>query len=165
MPHLMNSARPSGDVVVFRPRRLRVVAALWAAGLCMLSAFGWLALPEEVRALFTWSQKLTLLGCLGVILFVLGAMAGSYVRADSRGLRFRNGVRTHDVGWDRVHKFLLRPGDPWGLVLLKPDDGTEFRADVDAEKRALMGIQAHDRQQARDAIAELQRRQQLAPRS
>ena len=59
------------------------------------------------------------------------------------GLRIRNGLARHHVEWSQVHKFLLRPGDPWAIVLIKPDD-RPFEVDLDAEKRQLMGIQAGD---------------------
>jgi len=144
--------------VVFRPRKLRYTGIGFIVGLSALCAFGWFALPLDLRLTFNWSQRLTLLACLGAIVLMLAAMASSYVRADSRGIRMRNGLRTHQVSWDRVHKILLRPGDPWGLVLLKPADGSAFRVDLDADKRQLMGIQASDKALARAAIAELQRR-------
>jgi hypothetical protein len=148
--------------ITFRPRKLRIVGTLFTIGLCVLCAIGWFALPADLRAMFNWPQRLTLLACLGVIVFILAAMAGSYVRADASGVRLRNGLRSHQVEWHRVHKFLLRPGDPWGFMLLRPDDGTPFEADLDAEKWQLMGIQGSDGPLAREAIKELQRRQRLA---
>ncbi|HET9873142.1 MAG TPA: PH domain-containing protein [Propionibacteriaceae bacterium] len=158
----MVNATDSSGVVVFRPRKLRVVGIAFTVGMCLVCAFGWLALPADVRALFTWSQRLTLLGCLGVIVLVLLAMAGSFVRADDHGVRLRNGLRTHQVEWKQVHKFLLRPGDPWAFVLLRPVDGSPFEADLDAEKLQLMGIQGSDGAFARGAVEELQRRQRVA---
>ena len=53
-----------------------------------------------------------------------------------------------------MHKFLLRPGDPWAIVLIKPDD-RPFEVDLDAEKRQLMGIQAGDGPAATEAVATL----------
>ena len=94
------------------------------------------------------------------------ALASSYVRADATGLRIRNGLRVYAVPWARVHKIILRPGDPWALVLLTPADGRPFEADFDAEKRQLMGIQAVDRRLATAAVNELRvrhRRFQAAP--
>ena len=44
---------------------------------------------------------------------VVVAVAASFVRADADGLQFRNGLRRHQVPWDRVHKIIFRPGDPW----------------------------------------------------
>ena len=68
------------------------------------------------------------------------------------------------MAWDRVHKIMLRSGDPWALVLIKPETG-EFEVDLDAEKRMLMGIQANDHAYAAAAVKELRRRQQTARRT
>ena len=83
------------------------------------------------------------------------ALASSYVRADANGLRIRNGLRVHAVPWGRVHKIILRSGDPWALLLITPADGRPFEADIDAEKRQLMGIQAVDGPFAKAAVNEL----------
>lgn len=148
----------SADVLWLRPRRLRILAAVMSVALCGLVLVGWFALPPNLRATFTLSQRLTLLGVLAVLELVVVTIAASYVRADASGLRFRNGLRTHAVQWDQVHKIVLRPGDPWALVLLLPADGGAFEADLDAEKRQLMGIQANDGQASRLAVEELRRR-------
>jgi hypothetical protein len=150
------------EVLVFRPRRLRILAAVMAVALCGLVVFGWFALPVSLRDAFTLSQRLTLLALLALLLFVMGAIASSYVKADSRGLQLRNGLRTYSVAWSRVHKIILRPGDPWGLLLLKPDDGRAFEVDLDAEKRQMMGIQRNDGASARLAIEALRVRHQRA---
>jgi hypothetical protein len=155
-------AAPTPDVLIFRPRRLRVLAIVMSIALCTLVVIGWLALPEDLRESFTFSQRLTLLALLGVLELVMISIAASYVRADAAGLRFRNGLRTYAVGWGRVHKIVLRPGDPWGFVLLKPSDGTPFEVDLDAEKRQLMGIQGNDGEASREAVDALRRRHQQA---
>ena len=59
------------------------------------------------------------------------------------------------VPWERVHKIILRPGDPWAQLLLKPADGRPFEADLDADKRQLMGIQTVDGPLATAAVNEL----------
>jgi hypothetical protein len=151
-------AAPDGDVYWVRPRRLRVIVVVATIGLCGLTLVGWFSLPGEIRALFTVSQILTLLATLAMLLLVIVAVAASYVRADVDGLRIRNGLRRSSVPWDRVHKILLRRGDPWALLLMKPADGRPFEVDLDAEKQQLMGIQATDRDHARTAVAELRRR-------
>ena len=60
--------------------------------------------------------------------------------------------------WGRVHKVILRDGDPWALLLVRPEDGRPFEADFDAEKRQLMGIQAVDGPLAKAAVNELRGR-------
>ena len=146
------------EAFVARPRKLRVLAVVAAVALCVLTAVGWFALPAEVRVLFSVSQRLTLVAVLAVLLLVIVAVAASYVRADAEGLRFRNGLRSHQVPWHRVHKIILRRGDPWAMLLLTPADGREFSVDLDAEKRQLMGIQAGDHALADQAVEELRRR-------
>jgi hypothetical protein len=153
-------AAADGDVFWARPRRLRVIVVISTVALCALTLVGWYGLPVETRRLFTLSQKLTLLGTLATLLLIIVAVAASYVRADTDGLRIRNGLRRHTVPWGRVHKVLLRRGDPWALLLIKPADGRAFEADLDAEKRQLMGIQASDHELAGTAVAELRRRHQ-----
>ena len=146
------------DVFVARPHKLRVLVVIAAGVLCGLTALGWFALPVEIRVLFSLSQRLTLIAVLAALLLVIVAAAASYVEADAEGLRFRNGLRSHQVPWDRVHKIILRRGDPWAMLLLTPADGREFNVDLDAEKRQLMGIQAGDHALADQAVEELRRR-------
>ena len=105
-------------VYVARPHRVRVITISATLALCLLTAIGWFLLPEEIRALFTLSQRLTLLGVLALLIVGMVALASSYVRADLDGLRIRNGLRVHAVPWGRVHKIILRPGDPWALLLV-----------------------------------------------
>lgn len=145
-------------VFVAWPRRLRVFALAVAGLLCAFTTVWWLALPPATRGLFTWSQRLTLLGVLALLVGVMVALAASSVRADADGLRIRNGLRTHTVPWSRVHKVIFRNGDPWAQLLLTPADGRPFSVDLDAEKRQLMGIQTVDGPRAQSAVAELRRR-------
>ena len=118
-----------------------------------------MALPANIRELFTLSQRLTMLaGAGGCWSWSIGAVAASSVRADVDGLQIRNGLRTHAVPWSRVHKIIFRHGDPWAQLLLIPDDGSAFEVSLDAEKRQLMGIQAVDGANAHAAVDELRRR-------
>jgi asparagine N-glycosylation enzyme membrane subunit Stt3 len=149
---------PALGVFVAWPHRLRIFGTIVTATLCALTAVGWFALPANIRELFTWSQRLTLLGVLALLVGVILAVAASSVRVDETGLQIRNGLRTYQVPWGRVHKVIFRSGDPWAQLLLTPADGSEFEVDLDAEKRQLMGIQTVDGQRARQAIEELRRR-------
>ena len=146
------------SVYVARPHRVRVITIIATLALCLLTAIGWFLLPTEVRVLFTLSQRLTLLGVLALLIVGMVALASSYVRADANGLRIRNGLRVHAVPWGRVHKIILRPGDPWALLLITPEDGRPFEADIDAEKRQLMGVQTVDGASAKAAVNELRGR-------
>jgi hypothetical protein len=128
--------------------------------LVALTFYGWFALPQDIRVLFTVSQQLTLLGALATLVLVVLGVAASSVRADADGLRVRNGLRVHHVAWSRVHQIVMRPGDAWAFALLRPDEPLDaaFRADLDTQKRYFVGIQAGDGAYARDAVAELRRR-------
>jgi hypothetical protein len=145
------------EVVVYRPHLLRLVGAIASALLLLLSGVGWFALPPGLRAQFLPSQVATLLLILFFIIGFIWALAASYVRAGPEGLRFRNGLRTHFVAWEDVHKVLLRPGDSWALLLIRPTDGP-LEVDFDAEKRHLLGIQAGDGAAAQAAVDDLRRR-------
>jgi hypothetical protein len=142
-------------VYVARPRRVRMIAIISSITLCILGAIGWLLLPVEIRALFPLTHRLALLGILAFVIAAMAVLAGSYVRADESGLRIRNALRVHRVPWERVHKIILRPGDPWAQLLLKPADGLPFEADLDADRRQLMGIQTVDGPLAAAAVKEL----------
>jgi len=154
------SAQGSVAPVVFAPRRLRVVGGIITVALVALAGYGWFALPPHIRVLFTFSQLLTLLGVLAALVAVILGVAASSVRADADGLRVRNGLRVHHVPWSRVHKIVLRPGDPWAFALLRPEGAADapFTPDLDTQKRHLVGIQAHDGDYAREAVVELRRR-------
>ena len=153
-----------GDPAVFVawPRRLRISGFVIAAVLCIATVVGWFALPADLRALFSVSQRLTLLALLALLVGLIVAVAMSTVRADADGLRIRNGLRRYAVPWSRVHKIIFRTGDPWAQLLLIPDDGRPFEVSLDAEKRQLMGIQAVDGPRARAAVDELRRRHRAA---
>jgi Bacterial PH domain len=149
---------PSVAAFIAWPRRLRTLAVVTVAVLCTVTFVGWFALPRNIRQLFTVSELLTLLALLGLLVGVIVAVAASSVRADEAGLQIRNGLHRYRVPWSRVHKIIFRSGDPWAQLLLRPADGSEFRIDLDAEKRLLMGIQAVDGERARQAVEELRRR-------
>jgi Bacterial PH domain len=151
-------SEPAEDAYTARPRRLQVITGAFGIALVALAAVGWYALPSTIQVLFTFSQLLTLLVILASILFVMGVIASSYVRADSSGLQLRNGLRTHVIPWSRVHKILLRRGDPWAFVLLRPTDGRPFEVDLDADKQMLMGIIATEGAAAHLAVEELRQR-------
>ena len=149
---------PAVAAFVAWPRRSRIFALASTAALCLLTAVGWYSLPASTRELFTVFQLLTLLGVLALLVGVIVSVAASSVRADETGLQIRNGLRTYQVPWGRVHKIIFRRGDPWAQLLMTPADGGEFRVDLDAEKHQLMGIQAVDGARAHQAVEELRRR-------
>ena len=151
---------PAVTAFVAWPRRLRVFVIVTTTVLCSFAVVWWFALPPDIRELFTVSQRLTLLAVLALLVVVIVAVAASSVRADETGLQIRNGLRTYQVPWGRVHKIIFRRGDPWAQLLLTPADGGKFTVDLDAEKCQLMAIQAVDGVRAQQAVDELRRRLQ-----
>jgi Bacterial PH domain len=143
---------------VARPRRVRTIVIISTFAICVLAVIGWLLLPAEIRLLFPLTHRLSLLAIWALLIAIMVALASSYVRADAQGLKIRNVFRVHHVPWGRVHKIILRPGDPWAQLLLKPVDGQPFEADLDADRRSLMGIQAVDGPRATAAVNELRLR-------
>ncbi len=143
-----DSSRSVPEVITLRPRRLRIVGTSIIILTVAVFAAGWFALPAHIRAQMTLFQALTLLLMLATVPAVILSLTRSYVRADDQGLVLRNGWRTHHVTWQRVHKLLLRRGDPWGIVLLLPADGTGVQTDLDTEKRQIMGVQTSDGERA-----------------
>jgi hypothetical protein len=132
-----------------------MIVIISALAICVLAVVGWLLLPAEIRALFPLTHRLSLLTIWAFLIAIMVALASSYVRADAVGLRIRNVFRVHHVPWERVHKIILRPGDPWAQLLLKPADGQPFETELDADRRNLMGIQAVDGPRAAAAVNEL----------
>lgn len=147
-------ASPQERPLIYRSRRLMILASIASLSLLALCLFGWFALPRVLQAQFSLGQIVTLLGILAGMIFALLVLASSNVRVGIDGLRIRNGLARHHVSWDQVHKVLLRPGDPWALLLIKPDD-RPFEVDLDAEKRQLMGILRSDGPVAVEAVATL----------
>ena len=120
--------------MVFRPRRALLMAGVLSGVLVVSSLVGWLAMPANIRELFTLPQVLTL---AFFVLFMIALMMGiglSYLRVDDAGLHFRNGVRTHHVPWGDVRGFRFTEHDPWAYVMLDDD-----------AQRPLLGIQRTDR--------------------
>jgi hypothetical protein len=145
------------EVVVYRPRMLRLVAMTASSALLLLSFMGWFGLPLRLRQQFLPSQIATLLLILAFILGFLWALAASYVRAGPDGVRFRNGLRTHEIAWEDIHKIDLQPGDAWALLLIRPTDGP-LETDFDAEKHHMLGIQTGDGAAAQAAVEDLRKR-------
>jgi hypothetical protein len=145
----------TSGTVTYRPRALRIMAIVTSVVLAGLYVAGWFALPAQIRAQVTLSQRLTLLLILALMLAALWSLAASSVRVDVDGLRIRNGFRTHRLAWSEIGAFRLRPGDPWAYALLLP-------VSEDSERRPLMGIQAGDGRSAERAVADLRARLEAA---
>ncbi|MDN5761017.1 MAG: PH domain-containing protein [Microlunatus sp.] len=153
----MAAEAPQVRPIAYSSRRLRIIVAVFALCLVGLSFLFWVGLPPSLKAAFTLSQAVTLLIILGGFVLGLIVLGSAVVKADADGISFRNGLSRHWYPWDRVHRFVLGPGDPWAHVLLVPTDRA-FAEELDAERRMLMGIQAGDGPSAEAAVEDLNRR-------
>lgn len=128
----------------WRPLGARLAG--WFFGLLLLavSAAAWLTFDPEVRAAFTWGQRLTLIG-LGVLSgAAFNGLMRSRIRATDDGLVVVNGYRQRAYSWAQVVAVNLPQGAPWATLDLA--DGTSVAA---------VGIQASDGNRARTAVREL----------
>jgi len=126
------------------PRVLRRHASIWTIVLPGSALLGWFALPAPIRAQFTGPQVATLLGFLAIMLGVVWIVSVARVEAGPWGLRFRNGLRRHELAWSEVESIRYRSGDPWAFAEL-----------VDGSDRALMGIMRTDGPRADGLVSEL----------
>lgn len=124
--------------LVIRPRRALLTASVLSAVLGVAAVAGWVAMPAQTRDLFTAPQLLTLAFFVLVMIGFMMSVGLSFVRADVDGLTFRNGLRTHHLGWSQVSGFRFTENDPWAYVL----------TDGEPDQRPLLGLQRTDRERA-----------------
>lgn len=115
------------------PRMLRRQALIWSVLLPGMALFGWFALPASIRVQFTPFQIATLVFFLFVMLGMVWSMAGCWVKAGPGGVRFRNGLRVHEVPWGEIAAVRYRPGDAWAFL------------ELGALDHPLLGVQRSDR--------------------
>lgn len=132
--------------LVLRPRRALLTASVLSAVLLAATVAGWVAMPVQTRDLFTPPQLLTLGFFVLVMIGFMMSVGLSVVRADDDGLTFRNGLRTHHLGWDQVAGFRFTENDPWAYVL----------TDGDPDQRPLLGLQRTDHERAEAALVALE---------
>lgn len=125
------------------PHMLRRQATVWAILMPAAALFGWFALPVNVRTLFTVPQVLTLLFFLAVMLGIVAVLSAGWIKAGPAGVRYRNGLRTHEVPWDQITGIRYWSADHWPFLELVGD-----------EERALLGIMRSDGPLADQQVAE-----------
>ncbi len=104
----------------------------------------WLKLSAEVRADFSLSQRLTLLGFLAVVFAGLYGVYRTSARADGAGLTVVNGYRVHRYDWAEIVRVSLGPHRPWALLDL-----------ADGSTASVMAIQTADKTLASTRVREL----------
>ena len=128
----------------FRPLGVRM--AIYVAGglLLLVVLVTWFAFPPEIRDMFTFGQRVTVVG-LGLMFYAAGhALSRSRVVARESGLTVVNGYRTRRFEWNEVLAVQLRSGSPWAILDLS--DGTSVPA---------MGIQGSDGPRAMQQVREV----------
>ena len=129
---------------LYRPLGVRIAG--WVLGLMLLlvTAVAWVTFPADVRAAFTWSQRISLIALGALIWAAFYAVMRSRVVVTDGGIEVVNGYRQHHFTWAQVVTVTMPPGAPWATLDLS--DGTSVAA---------MGIQGSDGLRARLAIREL----------
>jgi hypothetical protein len=135
------------EPVVFRPRRLRVVA--WVAAVAVvvvftLVSFGLHGSTGDGPGVFQRGDQFAMIG-LGV-LFALGVLlfARPRVIADEHGVRVRNIVGGYELPWEVVRSIRFSRGASWATLELEDDDLV-----------SVMALQSNDKEYALAAVRSL----------
>jgi hypothetical protein len=130
----------------WRPRGVRIVGTVLGILLLAMVVTVWIAWGADVRATFTFMQRVTLVG-IGLSAFAVWfGLVRTSVTADEHGVTVVNGYRRRAYEWSQLVAINLRRGAPWaGLDL---SDGTSI---------SMMAIQGSDGQRAVRAVQELRR--------
>ncbi len=132
--------------MTYRPRAVRIVAAVAGLGLAGVGVVVAIVLPPEVRTTFTPEQVVTILLAAAMLGSVMYGLARSRVGTDDAGLVVVNGYRTHRVAWAQIESIGIGRGAPWAVV-----------ERVDADPVMVMAVQKADGRRAGAALAALRR--------
>jgi PH (Pleckstrin Homology) domain-containing protein len=125
------------------PRRLRLIAALAAAGLVAVMTVVALLLKSSTTGVvsFHTSDQVAMVG-LGLVMGAGVLLVGrSRVDADAEGLRVRNVLMNHEVPWSAVRAVRFDEHSPWATLLLTNDDELAVSAVQAADgERALVAV-------------------------
>jgi hypothetical protein len=111
---------------VYRPFGARLVVVVMAVTLVGAVTFLWAAMPAEVRAQFSWPQRITILFFFAAILLALWGMFRTSVTISDSGLVITNIFKVRSYDWAQVLAISLHRGDPWAVLDLS--DGTSVVA-------------------------------------
>jgi hypothetical protein len=111
---------------VYRPFGARLVVVVMAVTLVGAVTFLWAAMPAEVRAQFSWPQRITILLFFAAIMLALWGMFRTSVTISDSGLVITNIFKVRSYDWAQVLAISLHRGDPWAVLDLS--DGTSVVA-------------------------------------
>lgn len=128
----------------WRPFGPRMASAVF--GVVLIGAFAWLWVnfDQGTKDSVGFLQKATVIGFIGLGLFLMNGMARSRVTAHAGGLTVVNGYRKRELPWSEVGIVRFPQGAPWPHLAVADD-----------EKVPLMGIHSSDGRRAAVAIREL----------
>jgi cytochrome c biogenesis protein CcdA len=137
----------AAEQLTVRPRRVRRVAALAAAGVVVVfTVVAVLLRHTPTGVYFHRSDQVAMVGVgLAIALGIL-SLARPRLRASAEGVEVRNIIETKRLPWELVLAVTFPEGAPWARLEL-PDD----------EYVAVMAIQAADGDHAVRAMRELRR--------
>lgn len=106
----------------FRPLGTRMAGI--AGGLIVLVAVvaAWFLLSPEVRATFTWFERVLALILAAMMAACVHALVRAKAVATEHGLTVVNGYRKHEFEWAQIVAIRLPSGAPWATLDLS--DGT-----------------------------------------
>jgi hypothetical protein len=127
------------------PRRMRLVCAVTAAvvfvGLVLVGVFLRVVSDPTGTVSFHTADQVA----MGVLGLVLGAgillLGRPRVDADAAGLRVRNILASHRLGWDQVRSVRFDPSSSWASLFL-----------TTGEELSVLAIQAADKERAVEAV-------------
>lgn len=121
MPAVTGGPAPrDGAVDSFRSRPAMLMGVAMSAILCAFAAALWFGLGEDLRALFTWPQRITLLVFLGIAVAMMTGLGLSNLQVSREGIRVRNVFFTRTVDWSQLRGIRFGENDPWAYLVLNP---------------------------------------------
>jgi len=131
-------------VFVHKPKRVRVVCTVAAAGIFVLFTLIGTALTTVGEGVFKPGDQVAMIG-LGAV-FAAGIMliARPRVEADEAGVRVRNIIGGYELPWSVVRKVSFDRGRPWLSLELENDDTV-----------SVLAVQAVDKEHAVRAVQRL----------
>ena len=128
----------------WRPVGPAIAAVVFGVVLIGSVVWLWVNFDQQTKDTVGVLQKVTVLGFVGLGLFLLNGLARSRVIAREDGLTVINGYRKRVLGWSDVGTVRFPQGAPWPHLDLG-----------DGERVSLMGIQGSDGHRAAVAVREL----------
>jgi Bacterial PH domain len=143
------------EAVVYRPRRIRWVAGIAAAGVVILFTAISFGLKGSAgfdnSGTFERGDQTAMIG-LGVLIGLgILAFCRPRVRADESGIQIRNVVGGYDLPWSVVRAVRFDRNSPWATLELYDDEQVSVHA-----------LQAADKEYAVDGVRKLRALHQAA---